>query len=552
MTSVFKTEMITGLLSSPVIYIPSTDYKYIDDTLLDIIKPNGGAPSPLDIDIEDVFEFDQTRGVVFFETKESDPDSVSTNSPQEFLKNHLGAGDTPQISLIKNCGDLLASQPDVVTFITYISQLYENGALHPLSTVILAGPVPFGQRLPQQLISVAKIIELPIPTFEQIETMVASIPISKQVEYAEAEVRNEFAKNLQGLSLSDIRQILRSTLIRTGGRLSRQTIYLSLEEKKQIVKKSGVIEVIDTDESLDRVGGLENLIDEIKRKKVIFEHLSLALSGRAKVPIPKGLLIIGMPGCGKSMIAKSIASEFNVALLRLDVNRLMGKYVGESEENLRRALATAEAAHPCVLWIDEMEKAFAGTDSGSNDVIIRLMGHFLTWLQERKTAVYVVATANDTLKPELMRKGRFDDVFFVDFPNKKETESILGKTIERYSDATLYDWSEITVNARKELVDKMLKMAPHGFAGAEINSLVGTVVENAFLRYASTLNSGNSTPRTVKITKKDFEDVISQMSPFVMSRQLDKDKKESQTKTDSAISRIQKLQSEFKLRPASK
>lgn len=120
--------------------------------------------------------------------------------------------------------------------------------------------------------------------------------------------------------------------------------------------------------------------------------------------MPKGILILGMPGCGKSMIAKSIANAFNVSLLRLDVNRLMGQYVGQSESNLRRALQTAEAAHPCVLWIDEIEKAFAGNEGGHNDIVIRLMGHFLTWMQERKTAVYIVATANDVMRPELMRK----------------------------------------------------------------------------------------------------------------------------------------------------
>jgi SpoVK/Ycf46/Vps4 family AAA+-type ATPase len=250
------------------------------------------------------------------------------------------------------------------------------------------------------------------------------------------------------------------------------------------------------------------------------------------------------------MIAKAIASEFNVALLRLDVNRLMGKYVGESESNLRRALDTAEAAHPCVLWIDEIEKAFAGTESGNNDIILRLMGHFLTWMQERKSTVYVVATANDTLKPELMRKGRFDDVYFVDFPNKSEAESILRKSINRYFNASLYDWSEINDDKTiKEIVESFYRENCRGFSGAEISALVGAVVESAFRDFIISEDNRKifDTDRAkVKIKKEIFLTTVKELRPYVMSNQLNDDKK------DSAIVRISKLKKEFNLKSASK
>lgn len=549
MNQEFKNNLITGLLSSPIIYIRTSHNKYVDEMLMDIIEPQDGTPKILNLNKDHIAEFDPARGCINFETKAEDPEAQSIGTIQDFIKVQINLDEfTPQISIIKNCEESLSSDNSVVTLLSTYASKYEGEDYNSLSTIILVSSEPI-EILPRSLLDVAKVIEIKAPSFGEIANIVSKIPISRQFEYIEDSIRIELTRNLQGLSLADIRHILRSCLVRTGGKLSRQTIALALEEKKQIVRKSGIIEVIDTDEQLDNIGGLENLIEEIKKKKVIFEHLSLAQSKKASVPLPKGVLIIGMPGCGKSMIAKAIASEFNVALLRLDVNRLMGKYVGESESNLRRALETAEAAHPCVLWIDEIEKAFAGTDSGNNDIILRLMGHFLTWMQERKSAVYVVATANDTLKPELMRKGRFDDVYFVDFPNKIEAESILKKSIDRYSNASLYDWSEINDNAIKEIVDLFFAEKCRGFSGAEISSLVGSVVESAFRDFIILEDNQKkfaSDESKVKIKKDSFIIAVKGIRPYVMSNQLNDDKK------DSAIVRISKLKKDFNLKSASK
>lgn len=545
----FKNNLITGLLSSPIVYIRTSHNKYVDEMLMDIIEPQDGTPKILNLNKDHIAEFDPARGSIYFETKAEDPDAQSIGTIQDFIKEQINLDEfTPQISIIKNCEESLYSDNSVVTLLSTYASKYEGEDYNSLSTIILVSSEPI-ERLPRSLLDVAKVIEIKAPSFDEIANIVSKIPISRQFEYTEDSIRIELTRNLQGLSLADIRHILRSCLVRTGGKLSRQTIALALEEKKQIVRKSGIIEVIDTDEQLDNIGGLENLIEEIKKKKVIFEHLSLAQSKKASVPLPKGVLIIGMPGCGKSMIAKAIASEFNVALLRLDVNRLMGKYVGESESNLRRALETAEAAHPCVLWIDEIEKAFAGTDSGNNDIILRLMGHFLTWMQERKSAVYVVATANDTLKPELMRKGRFDDVYFVDFPNKIEAESILKKSVDRYSNASLYDWSEINDQAIKEIVDLFFTEKCRGFSGAEISSLVGSIVESAFRDFIileDNQKKFSSDESKVKIKKDSFIIAVKEIRPYVISNQLNDDKK------DSAIVRISKLKKDFNLKSASK
>ena len=202
-------------------------------------------------------------------------------------------------------------------------------------------------------------------------------------------------------------------------------VELAVEEKRQIVKKSGILEMVSAAEGIDDIGGLEELKTWLKRKAAILADLT-----RAKdfgVDTPKGVMIVGMPGCGKSLTAKAASTLFGLPLLRLDVGSLMGKYVGESESNMRRALQLADAVSPCVLWVDEVEKAFAGIGGAGAETTSRLFGHFLTWMQEKTKPVFVVATANAiaNLPPELLRKGRFDEIFYVDFPSKAERAEIL-------------------------------------------------------------------------------------------------------------------------------
>lgn len=542
----FKSKLITGLLSAPVIYVPTSDFYFVDRALQSVMSASAGSMPVTGLDAGAILELDNVLGPVDFGTKEPLPDCESMASLPDMLRTLVTDGPGGYaVLLLKNVSRLL-DDPVNESLLHLYASLYEKDRYDRRQTIIIADPAP-ASGLPSGIRDIVTVIDTGVPDTDEIMQLVSSADISGQSRLAEEAVRIELSRNLQGLSYSDIRQILRSTTVRTGGRLSRRTIALALEEKKQIVRKTGIIEVKDTDEKFDNIGGLEVLISAIRAKKTIFDHLTLAQSRRAMVPLPKGVLIIGMPGCGKSMIAKAIASEFGVALLRLDINRLMGKYVGESETNLRRALETAEAAHPCVLWIDEIEKAFAGTDSGNNDIIVRLMGHFLTWMQERRSAVYVVATANDALKPELMRKGRFDDVFFVDFPNRDEACSILRKTLAPYREAGLYDWSAITDGVVGDVVGRMFKGAPHGFSGAEISALAGTVVEDAFREYVTALehlDGTDKTPQAVKITKEHFERVVDAMAPHVMSRQLG-------SKNDSAIKRIKALQETHGLKSAS-
>ena len=199
------------------------------------------------------------------------------------------------------------------------------------------------------------------------------------------------------------------------------------------------------------------------------QRLDAAL--KAGVSIPKGILIVGFPGCGKSLVAKTTATQFGLPLLRLDVGKILGKYVGQSERNMRFALAQAEAVSPCVLWVDEVEKAFAGGDGSGHEVTSRLIGHFLTWMQEKSTTVFVVATANDLerLPTEFLRKGRFDEVFSVGLPNKQERYQILKIHLRRRNQ---YD---ATMN-----MSGLVKITDN-FSGADIEAGVSQAVETCFL-----------------------------------------------------------------------
>ncbi|OTP76139.1 AAA family ATPase [Caballeronia sordidicola] len=226
-------------------------------------------------------------------------------------------------------------------------------------------------------------------------------------------------------------------------------------------------------EKLEHVGGLSKLKACLKQKATVLAKLNEARE--FGVEMPKGIMIVGMPGCGKSPTAKATAALFKLPLLRLDVGSLMGKYVGESENSMRRALRLADAVSPCVLWIDELEKAFVGmgsSGSGSgSEVTSRLFGYSLTWMQERISPVFVLATANDIsgLPPELMRKGRFDEIFYVDFPNRRERAEIFEVHLKRR--IKLSDLID-----SNQLADKT-----EGFSGADIEAVVNEAIGPAFV-----------------------------------------------------------------------
>jgi SpoVK/Ycf46/Vps4 family AAA+-type ATPase len=270
------------------------------------------------------------------------------------------------------------------------------------------------------------------------------------------------------------------------------------------------LELVNSNVKISDIGGMDILKSYLETKAKVMENMSMAQ--RYGVRVPKGVFIVGMPGCGKSLCAKAAAAEFNAPLLKLDMGSMMGKYVGESESNLRKAIRIAEAAAPCILWIDEVEKAFSGVGGENSDVVTRMFGYLLTWLQDKTSSVYVIATANDAnkLPPELKRKGRFDEIFCVNLPNDEERKAIFGVHLNKKGKALV---------SLKVDYDKLLKPTV-GFNGADIESVVDETVEKAFISRLGTdsaerisittemlIATAKETKSISKTCKKQIEDM---------------------------------------------
>lgn len=271
-----------------------------------------------------------------------------------------------------------------------------------------------------------------------------------------------------GLTLREMEDVLREELKRNR-KITRETISRILDEKKQIIRKSGVLEYYSPETDLKDVGGLEILKSWLQQRIKAFSKEARAYG----LPWPKGILLVGVQGCGKSLVAKSVAKVWRLPLLRLDVGRVFAGIVGASEENMRKAIKMAETLSPCILWIDEIEKGFSGIGSSNYSdagTAARVYGHFITWLQEKKHPVFVIATANmvEQLPPELLRKGRFDETFFVDLPNRDEREEIFRIHLtSRHRDP-----EDFNIETLASLADQ--------FSGAEIEQAIIAAMYDAF------------------------------------------------------------------------
>ena len=322
--------------------------------------------------------------------------------------------------------------------------------------------------IPRDLEKFITVLEQDYISEKEIEQIITEFAEENDIQVA-SNLKEQIAIALKGLTEMEINNIL-SLAVSTDGYITKNSLQFIFEQKQQMIMKSGILEMIPLKESINDIGGLENLKKWLDRKSKVFKHINEAR--KFGVNMPKGLLIAGVPGCGKSLSAKATASLFEVPLLRLDMGRLMGKYVGESESNMRSAIRLAEAISPCVLWIDELEKAFAGIGSqNGNEVTTRLFGTFLTWMQEKTSPAFVLATANDITKmpPELLRKGRFDEIFFVDLPNSEERKKIFEVHIGKRRKADLNNID----------IPKLVSMT-EGYSGADIEGVVRDGIENAF------------------------------------------------------------------------
>ena len=322
-------------------------------------------------------------------------------------------------------------------------------------------------KIPKELEKFITIVELEYPTQDEIKKQIGRFSEEQDSPISDS-LLEEMSISFKGLTEFEIESLL-ATALAQNGMFTRQDLNLIFEQKQQMIMKSGILEMIPLKERPDDIGGLESLKTWLRRKAKVYKSINKAMD--FGVDMPKGVLIAGVPGCGKSLAAKVTAQLFEVQLLRLDMGKIMGKYVGESEENMRKAISLAEAISPCVLWIDELEKAFAGIDGSGSEVTVRLFGTFLTWMQEKTSPAFVIATANDITKlpPELMRKGRFDEIFYVGLPNRKERKKIFEIHIAKRRKS---DLSNIDLD--------MLVSKTEGYSGADIEGVVKDAVENTF------------------------------------------------------------------------
>jgi len=332
--------------------------------------------------------------------------------------------------------------------------------------IILMSPV---QQVPIELEKDIVVLDFAMPNMEELDQV-----LSQQLEYTRnrrvsSEVRENLLKAALGLTIDEAQKVYRKAYVKSGS-LTQEEVEIVLSEKKQLIRRNGILEYIEEDETIEAVGGLDELKKWLRQR-------SDAFTQRARVyglPQPKGMLILGVPGCGKSMIAKTTSRLWGLPILRLDMGRVYdGSMVGRSEANLRNALKTAESISPVILFIDELDKSFAGSggsadsDGGTSS---RIFGSFLTWMQEKTSSVFVMATANrvERLPGEFLRKGRFDEIFFVDLPTSLERQAIFKIHLnKRRSEISRFDTEQ-------------LAKVSDGFSGAEIEQAIIAAMYEAF------------------------------------------------------------------------
>ncbi|MCB0832310.1 MAG: AAA family ATPase [Bacteroidetes bacterium] len=366
-------------------------------------------------------------------------------------------------------------------------------------TVILVSPTV---NIPLELSKDIAIIDFDLPTITELSTSLGNalkvFEKRRDIKVALTPyVTEKLLKAAQGLTLVEFENVLSKSVVHRKA-IDEMTIYEVLEEKKQVIRKSGTLEYFSPDENFDQVGGLEHL-------KLWLTKRAEAFSDRAAefgLPSPKGLLLVGTQGCGKSLTAKAVAAHWNLPLLKLDVGSVFSGIVGSSEANIRHAIKTAESISPCILWIDEIEKGFSGTASSNfsdGGTAARVFGTFTTWLQEKRKPVFVIATSNDItiLPPEVLRKGRFDEIFFVDLPEQVEREDIFTIHLKKRRRPTEpYDVVKLAT-------------AAEGFSGAEIEQAIISGMYDAFeeSRELTTNDILNALKNSVPLSKVMAEQV---------------------------------------------
>ena len=334
--------------------------------------------------------------------------------------------------------------------------------LQPKTIIIIGSELT----IPKELQDLITIVQFQLPLAEEIGQELNRLLNSLNIKL-DSQLFENLTRACQGLSLERIRRVL-SKIVATYKTIDNNSITVLLSEKKQIIRQTEILEYSSVTEQIDNLGGLDNLKDWLKKRKTAF---SIQASNYG-LPTPRGLLLIGIQGTGKSLTAKAIANDWQLPLLKLDVGKLFGGIVGESESRLRQMINVAETIAPCILWIDEIDKAFSNTESkGDSGTSNRVLATFTSWLSEKTQSVFVISTANniDLLPLEIIRKGRFDEIFFLDLPKKEEREEIFKIHLK-----------EFRPNSWESFNYSKLANSSESFSGAEIRQSIIEGMYHAF------------------------------------------------------------------------
>lgn len=453
----------------PILYVESFE----EDRVLEAVQAVAGGenirktPRP-------VFVWSITRGFVA-------PDGSSqsgTTEPRKALE-WLARQEQPGVFVMLDLHAHLGEQhrpadPAVVRLVRDVSTSFASGGA-PRALVIVA-PV---LRIPPELDKDIALIDFPLPDEQEIRVVLDGMIEANTTGESRIRIdvdnlgRERLAKAALGLTLHEATNAFARAMV-DDGVLSNDDVRVVLEEKKQAIRKAGLLEFITVDLSLDDVGGLQNLKRWLDKRNNSWMEEAASYG----IPAPKGVLMTGIPGCGKSLTAKAVAAAWELPLLRLDIGKVFAGLVGSSEQNMRSAMRTAEATAPCILWLDEIEKGFSGIDGGGDSgTSSRVFGSFLTWMQEKTAPVFVIATANkvDHLPPEFLRKGRFDEIFFIDLPTTNERRDIWELHLGKRPSSRTVDGQPFTA----ELVDRLAELS-EGYSGAEIEHAVVAALFDAY------------------------------------------------------------------------
>jgi ATP-dependent 26S proteasome regulatory subunit len=494
----FQAELETLIRARyPILYVITSEELRVQNLVVEIAKRRQ----------KKVFEWSYSTGIV--------PAGTSIQSQKNrnpATKEPLAALDyvieqvEPALFVFKDFHPFLAKNHFAV-----IRKLKEI-ALHlknSFKTILLVSPV---FEIPSELEKEITVLNFPFPTRDDLggllDKIIADLAQHKQVKIDLDDAgRERLLQAALGLTLGEAENVFARIIVKHN-HLGGDDVNEVLQEKQQIIRKSGLLEYCTTTETFSSVGGLAALKDWLNKRAVAFTDEAREFGLAA----PKGILMLGVQGCGKSLCAKAVSTQWQLPLLRFDMGRMFGSLVGSSEENVRRAISVAESVAPAILWVDEIDKAFAGSQgSGMVDggTTARVFGTFLTWLSEKTAPVFVVATANDIsqLPPELMRKGRLDEIFFVDLPSHAERADIFRIHLQKRG----RDGAKFDVEA---LADASLN-----FSGAEIEEAINSALYDAFdaRRELTTDHVLNALAQTVPLAKT-MDEQISQLRAWAEGR----------------------------------